>query len=334
MSHVRTHCLSEKFVCGKCGALFNESSLYQAHLLFHQKIYCNKCRKELQLESHSDTNRHQCAVCSETLGDEHRLEAHKSRHLEFKNLPCENCKGKLYEDSWSTNYLSKQTQDSVKCMLCNETFSHILLLAYHAEKCHKVLVCKVCTKQFALQESLAEHLESHSKVHPFVCSVCNKSYQHNIWLTNHKKSHTSEIPKALGLSEAIVKVLSVPRAFLCSECGESFFLQEFLDLHKKTCHTSVRDTVQTSTETSLRDPVQKNTEAQLGDTVRKNTINCTSCNKTFKTCKNLKIHLKIHDDPANQCEICNKKFYHRSTLNRHLRQRHNIIPKRKTSALI
>lgn len=330
-----------------CGTSFTDASLYQAHLLFHQKIYCNKCSTELQLESHSDTNRHQCAVCNETLGDDYRLEAHKSRHLEFRNLHCGNCKGKLYEESWVTNYLSNQTEDSVQCLMCNGTFSHILLLAYHAEKCHKVLVCKVCTKQFALQESLAAHLESHTGVHPFVCNVCNKrSYQHNILLTNHKKSHKSEIPKALGLSEAIVKVLSVPRAFSCSECGESFFLQEYLDLHKKTRHTSLRDTVQTSTETplrdtvqknteaQLRDTVQKNTEAQLGDAVQKNTINCTSCNKTFKTCKDLKTHLKMHDDPANQCDICNKKFYHRSTLNRHQRKKHNIIPKRKTNTLI
>ena len=48
---------------------------------------------------------------------------------------------------------------------------------------------------------------------------------------------------------------------------------------------------------------------------------CTICpdERSFKTKNQLSTHMKLHYEPSHQCEVCQKSFYIKAVLDRHMR---------------
>ena len=61
-------------------------------------------------------------------------------------------------------------------------------------------------------------------------------------------------------------------------------------------------------------------------THREATIKCNLCDKTFRTKDSLNQHLKTHEKPVEiKCTMCTGVFYSKSSLNSHIKAKHEKI---------
>ena len=81
------------------------------------------------------------------------------------------------------------------------------------------LQCLYCTEKFRFISPLKEHiLAKHPKAFPFKCSICQRGFSRDSSRFAHEQTHQTE------------------KLFFCSECGEGFTLQTYLNRHMKYRH--------------------------------------------------------------------------------------------------
>lgn len=171
-----------------------------------------------------------------------------------------------------------------------------------AKTVHK---CSICTKEFAKQKILKEHLRRHTMDKRYLCSVCGKGFVTSGHRNRHTKIHYRQVPSSTG-SEASAKcptALSsrsvVPcaahlngtrrSANACGTCEKVFDFPSKLKRHMRL-HTGEKP------------------------------YECTKCERTFNRQYSLSIHMRIHEKSRPYvCASCQKTFYAVSHLSRHIR---------------
>ena len=80
------------------------------------------------------------------------------------------------------------------------------------------------------------------------------------------------------------------KPYACSTCGKKFARKDHLKNHQAT-HSDERK------------------------------FKCEICpdEKSFKTKKQLNMHMKFHNEPSHQCEVCQKRFHKKWSLDKHRR---------------
>lgn len=73
--------------------------------------------------------------------------------------------------------------------------------------------CPVCSKTLHSQQTMREHMNSHTGIMPFVCAVpaCRKRFKFSSQLSNHRKSHPRREEKPAGVNGAVLPKLSIMR---------------------------------------------------------------------------------------------------------------------------
>ena len=145
---------------------------------------------------------------------------------------------------------------------------------------------------------------------PFQCDTCEKSFKLNFHLKRHKDScrHASSF-------------------VTCEECGKKLASKKVLKYHKASCNPS-------KVYPCFECDISFEYYSILADHRKKehSKIVCDFCDHVCHV-TNLKRHIKnkhkglkpstankkVKSDKKNQCEKCEKVFYDKSTLNRHIR---------------
>lgn len=161
--------------------------------------------------------------------------------------------------------------------------------------------CNVCGKKFKTLGYLNSHMKNHTK--PFKCTICGKGFSSKAALTIHNRSHSGERPYECFICHKAFIVLDHLRKhmhthtegknFPCHICKKQFRSQFYVEYHHSAVHGGV------------------------------GTIKCRSCNKTFKTNKNLNIHMKTHINKNERkfvCHVCDKRFCRSDQLKEHMRK--------------
>ena len=111
----------------------------------------------------------------------------------------------------------------------------------------------------------------------FLCEFCDKQFQKKNYLKGH-----------------LAAVHGQGKEFICDECGDKFRTKAYYVIHRRI-HTGERPYKCDKCEKNYRDASSLNTHKVRSHRMLP-LINCTVCNRTFKTDKNLKNHMAIHSD--------------------------------------
>ncbi len=303
------------FQCGVCEATFSDESVLRQHLHVHTAAAETDAPTTAEQfdaanDDDDDVTHHspdtpeqpatplastpaqpgllECSVCWVTLPSAEELELHMETHENFQDKPfrCEVCKASFKH---KTNFLA-----------------HI---AVHTGV--KTFDCPHCDKKFVNKDKLSSHLRTHAGVKTYACDLCPQKFRHRCDAEHHRSTHVEE---------------TVVLLYRCTDCGASFNMHRDLKIHTLNVHGKGEGPV--PFECEFCGNVYRNSHKLIAHR-RKHTgekpFTCELCGKVFAWQKSLKDHMQIHNSERKreyQCVVCQKWFFEKYSLTRHLRRTH------------
>lgn len=214
-------------------------------------------------------------------------------------------------------------QRTIRCDICNFTFSDENILDMHQKLLHQTLEdkqtglysyhCHLCSKKFKMKGSLMVHLrvahygfghnnkteldlvaslnkfkkneaaKNDEQPKKWSCDVCQKLFTTKYFLKKHKRLHTGEMP------------------YFCAQCNKYFTFQQTYRKHM-LYHSSEKPHV------------------------------CQECGRAFKELSTLHNHERIHSgERPFACEFCGKCFRQRVSYLVHKRIHTGVLPYKCTA---
>ena len=221
----------------------------------------------------------------------------------------------------------KVTMDFLGWIQCEECNYHVKSIAqykehielnhlvskrfYHCfisilEKDDQSLQCDQCKVEKNSKKELARHVQRVQYQKTYDCDSCSEIFTREDNLCRHiRLVHTSESAKK----------------FICPDCGKNFLRKCDFERHMSTVH--VRPVEFLCFECGATFNRKANLERHNKSYVDANgsfNFNCGYCDKVFCTSKLLRTHVNDEHIGLN-CEICKQKFSHRSSLEKHIKDR-------------
>ncbi|XP_015378345.1 PREDICTED: zinc finger protein Xfin-like, partial [Diuraphis noxia] len=176
-------------------------------------------------------------------------------------------------------------------------------------------VCDLCLHEFYNWKYYKKHKLEHLNDKPFKCLKCLKSFNYNNNYLLHIASHSTsnlKCPKCkkefkrFASFKAHLKIHKTEELITCNICDKIFDNQYRLDIHKENCM-----------QENLINPGEGTSIASIKT--------CTSCNMSFTTVSEYKMHIKEH----KKFDSILKKYHKVATKFKKLHKTSNKIKKFK-----
>ncbi|KAH8238260.1 hypothetical protein KR032_001641 [Drosophila birchii] len=231
---------------------------------------------------------------------------------------------------------TRSPRNSLKCPVCRHSFAHQLTLAAHVRKVHegskRPFQCDRCEKAYSFMGGLYTHIrEVHTPLerrHPCDQPGCERVYTSRIAMQKHKRlKHCPRDQRD-----------SVPRKFICEQCGASFNQSANLKYHRRTKHPTEDELAAREGGNGERhycDICQKEFHSRY--TLRYHTLQqhastaasedvlpheCQVCGRRMAKKFMLLQHMLMHSSDKLPCEHCGRRFARRFELEAHVRAVH------------
>ncbi|XP_076449690.1 uncharacterized protein LOC143286044 [Babylonia areolata] len=231
------------------------------------------------------------------------------------------CKKCLVKFTDLSKYLCHMADHpSFKCDHCNVTYYRLSNLTRHMRTSHSTehhLQCKKCEFAAGTESALRNHFkEAHGGDKPFICDHpgCTYSSWKLEFLNRHSEIH-SEVKRHLcnncgqGFSQH-AGLMSHQRTcyqlqqFLCDVCGQAFNHVQSMRAHRRTIHFGEKPYL------------------------------CKVCGNQFSDQRNLKRHMRIHENSfPYQCPVCQQNYRHSNSLKAHLKKHEKELPEVNVSCM-
>ena len=192
----------------------------------------------------------------------------------------------------------------ISCQICDRSFTRLDTLENHMKCLHsneRPFKCMEpgCSKSFAVQSALFQHLKTHTDGKPYRCTECTDSFS----LLNKYKHHMREAhPGAEELR--------------CLDCFKVFTNPQVLEQHKLTEHRLECEVC--GKMFAQLGYLQMHVQVHNGDSL----FNCQYCTEGFGDEFSYKEHLKSHPQFVQakrtyHCQVCEMTFQDSSDLGAH-----------------
>lgn len=233
MTEYKMELINNMFVCHICGKSFHNFKLLNSHMNSHiGKVVCESCGEgflnQHMLRKHKDSHlakKFNCQYCHKIFSKRSQLKyhteiVHKGKER-VKLKKCPKCSLTFKEHYIKMTHLKEAhgITKSFLCHVCKTTFSTRRALTEHTNKYHtEKYKCEICSKCFAIESKLKQHMRAHTGERNFICPECKNAYMHKKSLKEHMKSHI------------------VGSKFICTECGATFSSKHQLVKHLRLRH--------------------------------------------------------------------------------------------------
>ena len=126
------------------------------------KGYATKQGLRRHMETHTETQKHTCKICSAKFSYYHMHRVHMNHHNDENHTHVHSVQHPSRGNVVSTFTICQTSAD---------------------------LVCTICGKLFKCNKYLKEHMHLHTSPGKYQCSSCGKSYSHRGALLKHSSKH-------------------------------------------------------------------------------------------------------------------------------------------------
>jgi len=320
--HLPTH-VGERFPCSKCGKTFIGVRGLTLHQLIHTtecNYVCTLCDRRFPRltdltahlrRQHRNKDPIVCNQCDISFSKNSAFRAHmRSFHGDESSWLCVHC-GETYtkRDRHKHRHLDVyKIERRHSCTHCDKSFALPFGLKTHMEAVHcdkkPCFSCTCCGKYFTAKSSLNAHKVVHSGEKMYACEQCEKTFYRRYDLTMHvRRKHFND--SSYGIS------------FPCMQCEKVFTMSANLRAHVKRMHANERAFLCTQCGNSYTTRASLNTHVLVHGEA---THMCAQCDRRFKHPISLRYHMDhVHSDakPNFQCNICFKAFTSKGSLSYH-----------------
>ncbi|XP_076628969.1 uncharacterized protein LOC143345562 isoform X26 [Colletes latitarsis] len=192
----------------------------------------------------------------------------------------------------------------------------------------KVHTCEICYASFDRKSKHTRHMYKHSNSRPHKCEICSKGFKTSAHLARHMEIHYEPVTwhkcnlcDFKARTKPYLKIHYIRKHtedynYKCEQCGKMFKVQSDYTTHVKDHDTEscVCDICGSSYPSKSSLYFHKYYKHKTK--VKK--FQCQTCNKKFKTQKNLESHTELHKIKY-VCEQCGMEFKTKYGLTKHLR---------------
>ena len=175
--------------------------------------------------------------------------------------------------------------------------------------------CRFCNKSYNEVQEFLDHFESHMNQNQ------NDEESWKVLDQNNSKNEEINIGTKSDSEKKSTsrKISKVKKPNFCKNCEKSFSSKQYLDIHLKTVHDKIKDSIKCDLcektfghQYFLKIHVKESHE---------NGYTCESCHKIFVKKVNLKTHVKTVHEKLKQfeCDSCEKRFGKKGHLKSHCR---------------
>lgn len=197
--------------------------------------------------------------------------------------------------------------------------------------------CTQCNKNFGRRADLRKHAVSHTGIRPFLCPICGKTFSRKTNVSNHMKVHDDKkhaTPKDFGNKKSPAKLKNAFTPSNQANVGyrsDGFYPNQGYQIEQLSPSKSENVFYSKCAVKSEPNSIPK-LKLKLTKPIAPVSpgFQCTLCEKTFKTKRDLGRHSQIHTGMKFQCSVCQIGFSRRDKLVRHEKTHKN---RSKTAAL-
>jgi KRAB domain-containing zinc finger protein len=228
-----------------------------------------------------------CDLCDQKFSRQIRLDSHKRRHNDVKQIKTEfKCKQKGCEEVFE-NYAKFYNHSRIHLPEISCPFCRKLVKAYrftdHKKMHTNPLTCSLCDEKFPRKKDLEAHKNRVHDKNMFKCDLCPKAFSNKVGIRCHIYEYHLDVETFPSLHKKFYRKQ-------CTKCD-------------KKCATS----------SDLKQHMAVHSDARA--------FKCDQCDYSGKTKNGLYMHMQRHSKPF-KCSQCSEGYATRKGLNRHLKGDH------------
>ncbi|ODM90093.1 putative zinc finger protein [Orchesella cincta] len=197
------------YECVECKKIFDTHSKLEAHMESHSSspFVCDLCGKVYKMQKYLDDHQqqqhhkelklmpHKCKKCGKILNTAKSLDHHiRMKHTKETTFKCKECDfGTMYAKLLQRHVEIRHLKlAQAMCHICSRSFATQFYLTQHMMRVHedKRFKCTECGKLFSDPPTFARHMEAHSgKIHECPIETCKKQYNTRHAFRTHLKNH-------------------------------------------------------------------------------------------------------------------------------------------------